>query len=193
LNAAALTTERLCLVPLPGEVLDAMLNGRFESAAELLGADPPQWWPEQRRYTFELRRDQLREHPDHLRWLLRAMVTRTRPVVIVGAIGFHEPPDGDGTVEIGYGVFSEYRRRGYAEEAVRAMIGWAALTPTVTRVRASVAPDNRPSLNLVAKLGFVQTGTQMDEIDGLELVFDRQVDPGERAASSAGRSPDVSL
>jgi L-amino acid N-acyltransferase YncA len=37
---------------------------------------------------------------------------------------------------------------------------------------ASVSPDNAPSLAIVHKLGFVQTGDQWDEEDGLELVFE---------------------
>jgi len=69
-------------------------------------------------------------------------------------------------------VFPEHRRRGYAEEATRAMISWAGEQPGVRGIRASVSPDNEPSLNLVRKLGFVQTGSQIDEIDGLELVFE---------------------
>ena len=48
---------------------------------------------------------------------------------------------------------------------------WAA-AQGVHRFRASVGPWNQPSLNLVRKLGFVQTGTQMDEVDGEELVFE---------------------
>ena len=91
---------------------------------------------------------------------------------MVGQIGFHEPPDRAGVVEVGYMVFPEHRRRGYAEEALRTMIDWAAGRPGVTAVRASVSPHNEPSLNLVAKLGFVQTGSQIDDIDGLELVFE---------------------
>jgi RimJ/RimL family protein N-acetyltransferase len=35
-----------------------------------------------------------------------------------------------------------------------------------------VAPSNPPSLAVVRKVGFVQTGVQMDEIDGEELVFE---------------------
>ncbi|MGA8016429.1 MAG: hypothetical protein WCB85_10980 [Candidatus Dormiibacterota bacterium] len=41
-----------------------------------------------------------------------------------------------------------------------------------TRVFASVSPLNAPSLAVVRKLGFVQTGVQVDEIDGVELVFE---------------------
>jgi len=37
---------------------------------------------------------------------------------------------------------------------------------------ASVAPDNLASLAIVRKLGFVQTGEQWDDEDGLELVWE---------------------
>ena len=40
------------------------------------------------------------------------------------------------------------------------------------RFRASVGPWNQASLNLVHKLGFVQTAVQVDEVDGEELVFE---------------------
>ena len=40
------------------------------------------------------------------------------------------------------------------------------------RFRASVGAWNEPSLNLVRKLGFAQTGMQVDDIDGEELVFE---------------------
>ena len=39
-------------------------------------------------------------------------------------------------------------------------------------VFASVASSNPPSLAVVRKVGFVQTGVQMDERDGEELVFE---------------------
>jgi ribosomal-protein-alanine N-acetyltransferase len=55
---------------------------------------------------------------------------------------------------------------------VRAAFAWATRVHGVKRFRASVAPDNERSLNLIGKLGFVQTGEQWDERDGLELVFE---------------------
>ena len=36
----------------------------------------------------------------------------------------------------------------------------------------SISPENVPSLNLVRKLGFVQVGTQWDDEEGEELVFE---------------------
>jgi [ribosomal protein S5]-alanine N-acetyltransferase len=169
-------------VALPAEVLDELLCGRSERAARLLGAEPPSWWPREERYVFELRRDQLRRDPAEEPWLVRGIVTRADPPTVVGQIGFHEPPGEDGVAELGYMVFPEHRRRGYAEEAARAMIAWAREQPGVRGVRASVAPDNEPSRRLVGKLGFVLTGSQIDEIDGLELVFDLAFEPGSPAA-----------
>ena len=40
-------------------------------------------------------------------------------------------------------------------------------------LRASISPDNEPSLALIDKAGFVEVGSQMDEIDGLELIFEK--------------------
>jgi RimJ/RimL family protein N-acetyltransferase len=36
----------------------------------------------------------------------------------------------------------------------------------------SVGPHNAPSLAIVRKLGFVKTGERMDDVDGLEFVFE---------------------
>jgi RimJ/RimL family protein N-acetyltransferase len=49
---------------------------------------------------------------------------------------------------------------------------WAHEEKGIGRFIASVAPTNDPSLAIVRKLGFVQTGEQWDEEDGLELVFE---------------------
>jgi L-amino acid N-acyltransferase YncA len=40
---------------------------------------------------------------------------------------------------------------------------------------ASVSPHNAPSLSLVRSFGFRHVGDQIDEIDGLELVFERRL------------------
>jgi RimJ/RimL family protein N-acetyltransferase len=115
--------------------------------------------------------------PTVIRWFPRALLLRKgadRPEpTVVGHAGFHGPPDDEGRVEIGYTVIPEHRRRGYAEEAVRALMGWALSEQGVTRFRASVGPWNAPSLHLVRKLGFVRVGVQWDEEDGEELVFHR--------------------
>jgi ribosomal-protein-alanine N-acetyltransferase len=39
-------------------------------------------------------------------------------------------------------------------------------------VRATISPDNAASLALVADYGFIRTGEQWDEEDGLEIIFE---------------------
>jgi RimJ/RimL family protein N-acetyltransferase len=59
-------------------------------------------------------------------------------------------------------------------ECARDLIESAERLPQVSIVRASIAPGNTPSLRIAERLGFVQVGEQIDEIDGLELVFERR-------------------
>jgi RimJ/RimL family protein N-acetyltransferase len=96
---------------------------------------------------------------------------------MIGHAGFHGQPGVNGkqdpeAVELGYTIFEPHRGRGYATEAARALMDWAATEKGIRRFIASVAPTNDPSLAIVKKLGFVHTGEQWDEEDGLELVFE---------------------
>ena len=108
-----------------------------------------------------------------------AAATSTTFARMIGHAGFHgnpgvnekRRPDG---VEIGYRIFEAYRGRGYATEAVRALIDHARQAG-MNVVVASVAPDNAPSLAIVRKLGFVETGSHWDDEDGLELEFELSV------------------
>lgn len=155
---------------MPVEVIEALRDedrARAESVLGVtladglfLGASP---W-------IEARIAYLEEHPGHPWRMFSIVAERT----MVGHIGYHGPPDDNEMLEIGYTIAAPYRRRGYATEAAEALVANAFAHDQVSIVRACVAPTNEPSLGLVAKLGFVQVGEQMDEIDGLELVFERR-------------------
>jgi RimJ/RimL family protein N-acetyltransferase len=168
----AITSERLELVSMSSEFMGASLHGELAHASELIGATLPGDWPGPAARTLRRRVRQLAADPSEQPWLLRAMLTRTTPRSLVGRIGFHAPPDARGAVEIGYAVEPEYRRRGYATEAVQAMLAWATREHAIHWFVASVAPTNVPSLRLVKNLGFIQTGSQWDDEDGEELVFE---------------------
>lgn len=151
------------------------LVARDVAAAEReIGAAIPEGFSDHLDHFLRYRLAQLDLDPTILGWLARAMVLTddagTRRVI--GTIGFHSAPDDQGRLEIGYRIEPEYRRRGLTREAVRGMLDWAANVHGVHRFIASVRPDNEASLGLVRGFGFVQTGTQMDDIDGLELVLE---------------------
>ena len=98
---------------------------------------------------------------------------------MIGSIGFHGPPDSKGRLEVGYSVDPNFRRQGYAREAVEALFDWAYREHGIDRFVASISPTNEPSLRLASGFGFVQIGSQIDEIDGLELVFETKWPPSQ--------------
>jgi RimJ/RimL family protein N-acetyltransferase len=117
-----------------------------------------------------MRLKQMQSNPQDAPWLLRGMVRRDDDEMI-GVINFHGAPDERNRAELGYTVFEGYRRLGYATEAALAMMRWATSKGVATFV-VSVSPENEPSLGMAAKLGFVRVGSQMDDEDGLEWVFE---------------------
>jgi RimJ/RimL family protein N-acetyltransferase len=152
--------------------LRASLEGWHAEAERLLGAALPPDWPGDQARWMRIRLDEITVNPAAQPWLLRAMVLREPDRRLVGHTGFHEPPGPEMTVEVGYTVLPEYRRRGYALEAVEALFDWAGREHGIQRFLASVGPWNEPSLGLVRKMGFVQTGVRWDDEDGEELVFE---------------------
>jgi RimJ/RimL family protein N-acetyltransferase len=117
---------------------------------------------------------QVRADPSVNPWLIRLAVLRETGE-IVGLVNFHDRPDADGVVEIGYRVIPRFRRQGYAREMAEVMWRAAAAHPAVRRLRATVAPDNAASRTIISGAGFTHVGEQIDPDDGLELVYERAV------------------
>jgi RimJ/RimL family protein N-acetyltransferase len=159
--------------------MEALVAGDLDTASEEVGAIVPDNLRDGLEDFLRYRLAQLALDPSIRPWLGRAMVLTepdgTRRVI--GTIGFHGPPDAQRRLEVGYSVQAAYRRRGFARESVEALFDWAATEHGINRFVASVAPTNVPSLALLRGFGFEQTGEQMDEIDGLELVLEADWPP----------------
>ena len=93
---------------------------------------------------------------------------------IVGLCGFHEPPI-DGVAEIGYSVAPERRRRGYATQAVAAIIDYAVAEGTMTAIRADTNAANVASQRALEHNGFLRIGTRLDDEDGELLCWRRDL------------------
>jgi [ribosomal protein S5]-alanine N-acetyltransferase len=171
-----LHSERLDLRLMTLDFFAAASNGDQAQAAQLLGVPlPAEWWPVSH-YTLD-RVAQARQNPALQPWLERAIVLRSTQTMI-GYIAFHmarepEPlrPLGPGGVEFGYTIFAPFRGQGYATEASRALMTWAQ-QQGVRRFVLTIRPDNQPSLRIAARLGFHKIGSQMDDEDGLEDIYE---------------------
>ena len=86
-------------------------------------------------------------------WGHRQVVERATGLV-VGGIGFAGPPGAPGEVELGYGIVPSRQGRGYATEAVTAMVAVAWADPEVEAVVATTATSNEASRRVLEKAGF---------------------------------------
>ena len=172
----SITTERLDLILMSEAFLKACLAGEKLEAEELSGFHILDEWL-QKRWLMEMRIKQIERDASAHPWLLRAIVLRSESKMI-GHIGFHAAPGEKSLqvftpcgVELGYTVNEAYRRKGFATEAILAMMRWATEREPDAEFIVSISPDNIPSLNLASRLGFKKVGSHMDEIDGIEDIF----------------------
>jgi RimJ/RimL family protein N-acetyltransferase len=174
-----ITTQRLELASMSIPFMRALVEGDLAAAEAAIGAEVSAWLPGQLEHFLQYRLAQLAVDPSIRQWLGRAMILTDRSGRrrVVGTIGFHGPPDDARRLEVGYSVDPEYRRRGFAREAVQAMFDWAVATHGIRRFIASISPSNEPSLRLAGGFGFTQTGSHIDDIDGLEYLFETDWPP----------------
>jgi len=156
-----ISTPRLDLVPASPELLRDLLGSR-EALTVHLGAEVPASWPPEHVDAAAIRYilDRIQQAPGHAPWWLYFVVGRKGSAegAVVGTAGFKGPPDTEGTVEIGYSIVEEHRRRGYASEAVRGLLDHAFGTPGVRRVVAETLPELTPSIGVLRNCGFLLEG-----------------------------------
>ena len=116
MSNSAISSNRLNLLPMTLELMEALLCGDRNSAQVMVGYRIPSDWPRDMESTLRFRIALARRQPETLPLLLRTMVLRAEPEVAIGRIGFHGPADDSGTLEFGYEVFPEYRRQGIREK-----------------------------------------------------------------------------
>lgn len=164
--------SELRLIDLPMPVLRALAAGDLAVAETLIGVPIPAELAGQEdiwRFMINL----LTEHPENAGWTMHALALGE---VIVGNAGFKGAPDDDGEVELGYGIETDQRRRGYAVGAVNLLLARAAREATVSSVVAVIDPDNVASIGVVTKAGLLPAGERVHDRHGRRLLF-RHVPP----------------
>jgi RimJ/RimL family protein N-acetyltransferase len=92
---------------------------------------------------------------------------RSEDDVVVGEIGgtFVAP----GAIEIGYAVVASAWGRGYATEAVRALVERARAVPAIERLIGHTPLDRPASGRVLEKAGFAKAGEEEDEHEGVRI------------------------
>jgi [ribosomal protein S5]-alanine N-acetyltransferase len=163
------------------DFIAALLGERREEAESEAALRLPEGWPDAHDRRFlNFRLGQMVERPELQKWFVYAVVLPNGDRPMIGHAGFHGPPGVNAlkahdAVEVGYTIFEPFRRRGYASEVVRVLIGWASREHGIRRFIASISPDNEPSLALARRLGFAEIGRHWDDEDGEEVELELRV------------------
>jgi RimJ/RimL family protein N-acetyltransferase len=106
----------------------------------------------------------------HTGWGVHLMMLDRASAKIVGAISLFNADWEVRSAEIGYGVRSDERGRGYATEALVAVSRWMLAEAGIQRAWLTVNVDNVASVRVAEKAGFHREGTLRRaamEADGL--------------------------
>lgn len=173
-----IATAHLRLLPFAPAELLALCDGvmQFEALTRLYAADglraffvsgdvSPAWL------------DRLRASTEYDPWSHGFAVVEGDSDTVVGVASFKGPPDGDGVVEIAYGIAPGYEGRGYATEAAAALVDFARRDVRVRVVRAHTLPERNASTHVLTKCGFELLGDVVDPEDGLVWRWERTPTP----------------
>jgi RimJ/RimL family protein N-acetyltransferase len=76
----------------------------------------------------------------------------------VGGISLHDVNEKNGVFSFGVSIARKHRRKGYAAEAVRIMLGYGFLGRRFQKCNSACADSNEASIALHRALGFVEEG-----------------------------------
>ncbi len=156
---APLATDRLTLRRLGPQ--DAPAVFRYRSLAEVRRF---QGWEPSTLVEVEVA---LRANPEDAdapgTWLQLALERRADGELL-GDCGLHFPAADPAQAELGITVAPAHQGHGYATEALGAVLGFLFDTLGKHRVRASVDPDNRPSIRLLERLGMRREGHLVESL-----------------------------
>lgn len=182
----ALETERLRLVPITLDMVEAVLSRDKEASDAALdralaalgwptGARFPDSWPNDdlvsRAFPFSLAA--IRADPNKRLWGDSMVLTRESPPKVVGSVVFKGRPD-DGIAEVGYGIEDGSRSQGLATEATLACVEWALAQDGIVAVQAITFEGHLASLGVIKNCGMTPAGTREHHIFGELLVFERR-------------------
>jgi [ribosomal protein S5]-alanine N-acetyltransferase len=102
------------------------------------------------------------KHPDQFEWYTNWEIILKKEQVAIGGIGFTGFPDEVGTTMVGYGLDMRYHGKGYATEALTALITWAFDEPTLKSILADSPVLHAASHRVLIKNNFIES--HRDEI-----------------------------
>lgn len=167
-----ISTDRLELVQLLAQDVQALADGHPERVETLLGASFPVPFqpPPLMDDAIPFIAGWLLDHPSDSWW--QPWFFKVRELaVIAGSAGFSGPSE-SGALQLGYAVYPAYQGRGYATEVGEALITAAWTDQRISSVQATIPPWNTESIRVAEKLGMRAVGEGQDDEVGTIVIYE---------------------
>lgn len=166
-----ITTKRLTIIPLTYDQLLLYLQGGQLLEKSLQLSDSPRTIAPELKEALEesILPNVLDPTQNPLFTTLWTAISRVENTM-VGDFCFHGAPNAEGEIEIGYGTYEAFQRKGYMTEMVGGMLDWLKTQPLVKSVVASTEKTNLASFKVLERQGFVQSD-QSESMDYWKLVL----------------------
>jgi RimJ/RimL family protein N-acetyltransferase len=147
----------LRLIPLDADGMRLFVD-EWPALQRRLGLTPSAAWMTDRDTLEAARRhrQEMRRDPDAWLWWTFWQVILASDHVSIGLVDFKGPPGPDGGVAVGCAFAPSYWGRGYATEAVRALLARTLREPTVRQILAETDVTSVRAHRLLQNLGFRQ-------------------------------------
>ncbi len=90
---------------------------------------------------------------------------KEHPEKIIGTVSYHNiTPNIYSSARLGYKIDRDFRRKGYAYEAISNTMKFVSKDIGIRRYEALVLPENEASIGLLTKLGFAREGLLKDKV-----------------------------
>jgi RimJ/RimL family protein N-acetyltransferase len=164
--ASSIITARLELVAITPESLtsEQASDGQL---GQILNCHVTSEWPhaDWEPHVLQLLQQRFAEDPTDIGWhryiLLRPV--NNQSTTLIGSVGGMRWPDDPEAAEVGYAILPEFRLRGYAIEATKAMIAWIEATNAVKTIFAHTFPHLTGSIRILEQCGFTLEGPGKEE------------------------------
>lgn len=153
-------TGRLELIPSTRQILNCDLADRPRLARRLNARIPEAWPPplmDERVIREFIRMSSDTTGPVFATWYWILSDPAAGGRVLIGNGGILGAESGPDTVMLGYSVLAAYQNRGYATEAVSALVPEIFTLPGIRRITATTYPDLGASVRVLEKTGFQKT------------------------------------
>ncbi|MBZ9608195.1 GNAT family N-acetyltransferase [Clostridium estertheticum] len=159
-----LSTERLKIIPLTLQQFKLLLDGIDKLEKELKLSASNECLDGDTQEAMEGLYQEAVKNEDRYFWCTNWQIILKSENKAIGSACFMKCPDGNGEVEIGYGINSTYQKNGYMTEAAQAICEWAISQHDVSIISAETEKDNIASHRVLQKCGMEKYKETDEEI-----------------------------